>query len=116
MIKIKVKPEGREDVYIPEKESLKAWIKSKPFEQIHHFYASAPVFVGADHDVESVLEDIDRADRLGLCTGVNSAMQMGHELSIIIGEQLNVYDIGKLTLEDLEIDTAGKSNGATGVS
>ena len=102
-LKIKVKPEGRKDVFIPEKESLKEWIKSKKFKQIHHFYANSPMFIGTDHDVESVLEDIDKADRIGLCVGENHNAQMGHELSVIIGDQLNVFDIGRLLPEDLEV-------------
>lgn len=109
-MKIKCKPEGREDVYIVEdRESLKAWIKSKNFKAIHNFVnPGMGMFIGADHNVESVLQDIDNADRIGLCTGVNSAGQMGHELSLIMGNEkvgfkLEVYDVGKITKDDLEI-------------
>lgn len=100
-MKIKVKPEGRENIYIPEAESLKAWIKSKKFKQIHNFIPGGFMIIGADHDVKGVLQDIDNAERLALTLG---GQNMGHELAIITDNKLEVYDIGKLTLEDLEIE------------
>lgn len=102
-MKIKCTPEGREDIYVPEKESLKAWIKSRKFKYIHHFFPNGMMFIGADHDIKSVLEDIDKAERIGLTIGKNSGTQIGHELAIIINNKLGVYDIGKLTKDDLEI-------------
>jgi len=104
-MKIKVTEEGREDIYVPEKESLKAWIISKKFKQIHNLILGGLMFIGADHDVKSVLEDIDNAESLGLTIGKNSAMQMGHELAIIRNNKLEVYDIGNLTKEDLDIQS-----------
>lgn len=103
-MRIKVKPEGRQDIYIPEKESLKVWIKSKNFEKIHNFIPGSGFILGADHEVEGVLEDIDNAERIALCILSNSTANIGHELSIIADDKLELYDIGKLTEEDLEIE------------
>lgn len=112
-MKIKCKPEGREDIYVVEdRESLKAWIKSKNFKAIHNFVNPAGgMFLDADHDVESVLEDITNADRVALVTGSQSGVNMGHELALIMGNEkvgfkLEVYDIGKLTADDLEVENA----------
>ena len=98
--KIEVKPEGRKDIWIPTKNSLKKFIKAKKLEFIHNFIPSGMMMLGADHDVKSVLEDIDRADRLAIFTDVNA--NMGHSLTIIYKEKLECYDIGKITKEDLE--------------
>ena len=109
-MKIKVKLERRKDVYIvDDRESLKAWIKEKGWKQIHNLVnPGSGMFIGADHDTKSVLEDIEVADRVALCTGVNHNQQMGHELSLIMGNEkvgfkLEVYDIGKVTEDDLEV-------------
>lgn len=102
-MKIKVKPEGRKDVYIPEKESLKKWIRSKKFKQIHNFIPGGMMIVGADHDVKGVLEDIENSELLVLCILSNHNAQMGHELSVIRNNKLEVYDIGRLTEEDLDL-------------
>lgn len=102
-MKISVTPEGREDIYIPNKESLKRWIKYKKFKQIHNFIAGG-MMIGADHDVDSVLEDIDGAETIALVTGKNSGQNFGHELAIITNNKLNVYDIGKITKDDLSIN------------
>lgn len=102
-MKIKVKPEGREEVYIPEKESLKEWIKSKNFEQIHNFVPSGPLIIGADHDIDSVLMDIDEAERLAVLTGSSKLANLEHGLSLIINNRLELYDIGDVSEKDLEI-------------
>lgn len=102
-MKIKVKPEGREEVYIPEKESLKDWIKSKNFEQIHNFVPSGPLIIGADHDIDSVLVDIDKAERLAILTGSSKLANFEHGLSLIINNRLELYDIGDVSEKDLEI-------------
>lgn len=61
------------------------------------------MFIGADHSVESVLEDIDKAERVALVTGKQAGTNIGHELAIIFNNKLEVYDIGKITPEDLEV-------------
>ena len=101
-MKIKVKKEGREGIYIPEKDSLKDFIKSKKLKSIHNFIPNGNVFLGADHEVESVIDDIDRAERLGILVG--NMANMGHCLSLISNERLECYDIGKITEKDLDIE------------
>ena len=103
MNKIKVTPEGREGIWIPEKESLKAWIKSKKLKHIHNFIPNRGVFIGADHDVKSVLEDIDNGERIAIFTGDTAKSQMNHTLAIITNNTLEIYDIGTVKEEDLEI-------------
>ena len=99
-MKIKVKKEGRPNIYIPEKESLKKFIKSKKLKQIHNFILSGAMMLGADHDVKSVLEDIDRADRIAIFT---DNQNMGHSLALIYENKLEAYDIGKIKEEDLSL-------------
>ena len=100
-IKLKVKPEGREDVYIPEKESLKAFIKSRKLKKIHNFIPSGMMILGADHEVKCVMIDIDKADRLAIFT--DPTANMGHSLALIYQNKLECYNIGKITKEELII-------------
>ncbi len=100
MNKIKVKPEGRPNAWIPEKESLKAFIKAKKFKEIHNFIPTRGMMIGANHSVKSVLKDIDNADRLAVFTDDSN---MKHALAIILSEKLEIYDIGKITKKDLLI-------------
>ena len=100
-MKIKATKEGRPNMYVPEKESLKEFIKSKKLEQIHNFIPSGMMILGADHEVKSVLEDIDRADRLVVFTD-NSA-NMGHSLALIWKEKLECYDIGEIKESDIDL-------------
>jgi hypothetical protein len=102
-MKIKVTKEGREGIFIPEKESLIAWIKEQKFEQIHNFIPTANMMLGADHDVESVIKDIEKSDRLAILTGDAQANNLGHALSLIFENKMEMYDIGKITEEDLDI-------------
>jgi hypothetical protein len=101
--KIRVTPEGREGVWNAEKESLKAFIRATGWEAIHNFTPTGFAMIGADHDVESVLEDIDRAERLGILTDGQERTNLGHALAIIINNRLECFDIGKITRDDLEI-------------
>lgn len=103
-MKIKVKPEGRDDIYIPEKESLKEWILYKKFDHIHNFIPTGFAFLGADHEVKSVLKDIDDANSLAILIGAAFKHNMKHALSIIEKDKMEMYDIGEVTLKDLAIE------------
>ena len=100
-MKIKVKPEGRKDIWLPEKKSLKEFILSKKFETIHNFIDGGMIRLGADHGVKSVLRDIDNAERLAIFT--NERVNMGHSLAIIKNNELNGYEIGVITKKELLI-------------
>lgn len=103
-MKIKVKKEGRKGMYLVEKEDIKEFIKSKNFEQIHNYPApTGNIFVGADHSVKSVLEDIDKSERIAILIGSACANNMGHSLSVIINNKLEMFDIGEITEKDLDI-------------
>lgn len=101
MEKLKVKKEGRKGIYIPQKDSLKDFIRARKLKQIHNFIPSGAMMIGADHKVKSVMEDIDRADRLAVFT--DPYANMGHSLALIYKEKLECYDIGKITIDELEI-------------
>ena len=101
MAKLKVTPEGREGIWLPEKASLKAFIKARKLDVIHNFIPSGPMMLGADHDVKSVLEDVDSAERLAVFT--DETANMGHSLALITNERLECYDIGTIKKSDLEI-------------
>lgn len=100
-MKLKVTVEGRKDIWIPNRESLKQFIKSKDFEMIHNFIPTRGMIIGADHDVASVLTDVDNGDRFAVFT--DPLANMGHSLAIIKNEKLECYNIGKISKDDLEI-------------
>jgi len=107
MKKLKAKAEGRENIWVPEKASLIAFIKSRKLKQIHNFIPSGMMILGADHDVESVLKDVEKASRCAVFTDAHA--NMGHSLALIFGEyekgdkeRLECYDIGKIEREEIE--------------
>lgn len=100
-MKIKVTQEGRKDIWIPDKTTLKIYILEKELDVIHNFTPMGNMICGADHEVYSVFEDIDRADRLVIFT--NEELNYGHSLALIFKNELQIYDIGRIREKDLEI-------------
>ena len=101
-MKITVEAEGRDNIYVPDRESLIAWIEAQNFEHIHNFIPQGSLMIGADHDSKGVIDDIRKASRLALTTGPEWTNNMCHALSIIRNNELQVYDIGELTESDLD--------------
>ena len=102
-MKIKVTPEGREGLYmVTDKESLKSYIKEQNFEHIHNMVQTNMMVIGADHSVESVLHDIDKGERIAVLIGPAASQNLGHSMAIA-DEKLEMYDIGALTEEDLDV-------------
>ena len=100
-MKIKVTPEGKENIWeVSDKETLKEYIKSLGVETIHNFVPAGFMMIGADHDLEGVLEDIDKAERAAVFTDDSN---VGHALALVINNKLECYDIGTLTEENLEV-------------
>ena len=103
--KIKVTPEGRDGIWLVEKNDLKMFLKTKDLQYVHNFpITSSTVFVGADHKIDSVMDDIDRAERVALLTGEAKQNNLNHALSLVIDNRLEIFDIGELTEDDLVID------------
>jgi len=102
-MKLKVKSEGRPEVWLAEGKDLIKWIKFKKFKQIHNFIQGPGMVIGADHSVKSVIEDIKKAERIGILTGAAQNANLRHALSLIFNNELNMYDIGALEEKDLEI-------------
>jgi len=108
-MKIKVIPEGRDGIYIPDKASLLDWIMDYGPDKIHCFIPGVFGALGADWGKDDVLEEIDKSERLGILTGDAFGNNLKHALSVIVktdrGEELRMFDIGDVE-EDLEIDAA----------
>lgn len=99
--KIRVKAEGRPDIWlVQDKDSLKNFITEKGTKDIHNFIGGGTMVVGADHSVESVLQDIDNGERIAVFTDSNA--NIGHSMAIA-DKRLEMYDLGPITKEDLEI-------------
>lgn len=110
-VKIAVQPEGREGLWLADRGSLKAYIVAQGFETIHNFSAlNAPLMIGADHEVDGVLVDIDEADRVAVLTGDARRENLNHALALVmpprgaLPERLEMYDIGEITEDDLMPD------------
>lgn len=111
--RIKVEPEGRDGVWLADRESLKAYIEAQSFDAIHNFTSGRALLIGADHDVESVLADIDAANRVAVLTGESARGNLGHALALIMPpdgirpERLEMYDIGMVNEADLTVESEG---------
>lgn len=103
--KIKVKPEGRQGVWLVSKKEISSFVKKLPFDKIHNYPGNnSHLLIGADHLKEFVLKDIKNADRIAILTGKAKSQNVGHSLAVIINERLEMFDIGEITEKDLHIE------------
>ena len=103
-IKIKVKQEGREDVYTCEKKDIIEWLEQSDLDTIHNYAGGHySMMIGADWSRSSVVECINKSQRIGILTGRALAGNLRHGLSVITGSKLEMFDIGEITSDDLEI-------------
>ena len=106
-MKIKVKPEGREGVWVVEWEaeinSLIDFIRAYPSKEIHNFIPNGSLMLGADWSKKSVIDEIKKAERVAILTGDSRRHNMNHALSVISNNELYIFDIGKITESDLEV-------------
>jgi hypothetical protein len=101
MTKIKVQAEGRPNIWLPDRETLKQFIAEKNFTTVHNYLPAGSMMLGADHDIDSVMADIDAAERLAIFT---DSANLGHALALVLENKLSCFDIGKITEDDLEIN------------
>lgn len=102
-MKIKVTPEGRDGVWIPEKESLVDFLTEYDAEYIHNFIQGGNTFLGCDWEKQTVIDRVRSADRLAVLTGDSWRNNMRHALSVILVNKLYMFDIGELSEADLTI-------------
>lgn len=101
-IKIKVKPEGREGIWIIEKQEAINLVNNVEFEKIHHYIGGICLF-GADWSKSKVIERIKKSERIALLTGKSFQNNLNHALAVIKNNELNMFDIGEITIEQLEV-------------
>jgi len=101
--KLKVIPEGRDGVYLCEKEDIIQWLNESGLELIYNFIAGGPCMIGCDWELESVIEEINKSERIGILTGEAQRGNMRHALSVISKNTLYMFDIGEIKEEDLEV-------------
>jgi len=101
MDKLKVKPEGREGVWLIEKEDLKQYLLLDEQEEYHCFIGGGQAFIGAGWQKESVIDEIDKSERLAILIGDSLRNNMNHALAVISNNMLYMFDIGKITENDL---------------
>ena len=71
---------------------------------IHNFGGnSGPIMIGADWKKSEVIKEINQSQRIGLLTGSALAGNRGHGLSVITGNKLEMFDIGEITDDDLDV-------------
>lgn len=100
--KIHVTNEGREGAYLITKEEATRVVTEYPGEEIHHQFQNPPMFLGADHSKEDVLEDIQKAEKLAIITEPNFTMR--HHLVLIFDNKRHAYDIGEVKTSDLVVE------------
>ena len=111
-MKIKVKKEGRENIFLVTKEDITKYIQKKKLKTIHNFtcIGNSSIITGADYDTKSVLQNIDTAERLAILIGSAQSENMNHALAVIKNNKLLIFDIGKITEDNLEILESESSN------
>ena len=101
--KIKVKPEGRDGVWLIDTVEALKLVNNFPDEMIHNFLPGAFGVIGADWDKESVIEKINNSERVGLLTGDALKQNYRHALSVIEKNKLYMFDVGEITERDLQV-------------
>jgi hypothetical protein len=100
-IKLKVKPEGRPNTHIIlDKENLKDYIRSLKFKKIHNFIQTGFGVLGCDYGIRNTFNIIDKANQVAVFTDPHQ--NVGHSLACIT-DRLEMFDIGEIKLDDLEV-------------
>jgi len=101
-MKIKVTPEGRDGLWVADKNSVVDYLHGYKFELIHNIMPG-PLMLGADWSKDSVIEKTKAADRICVLTGDSFFNNLKHALSVIVDNKLLMFDIGEITESDLLI-------------
>lgn len=103
-MKIKVKPEGREGVWIADKDSVVGFLMNLEGKEVHNFLPSAGAMLGCDLSKNEAVKQVKGAERVAVLTGDAKRGNIGHALSVIINNSLSMFDIGDITEKDLIVE------------
>jgi len=92
---INVKPEGREDVYLVEKEDIIKYIENLEQEHIHNYnWNGWSMLIWADWGKEWVIENINNSDKVAILLWKAKANNMWHSLAVVNNTLwLEIFDI-----------------------
>jgi len=100
-MKIKVKPEGREGIYLITNEEAIKLVKSIKSKHVHHQYQGGTMMIGADWDKKEVLEHLKKVKKIAIVIEPN--LTIGHHLVTVTKTKRNAFDVGEITKKELEI-------------
>lgn len=104
-VKLKVTPDGREGIWLIEKENIIDFLNQYLNDQIHNFLGSGSTMViGADWDKTEVIAKINQSDKIAILTGESLKSNLNHALSVIANNKLYMFDIGEIKEENLQIN------------
>ena len=101
MKKIKVSLEGRDEIYLIDKNEAKKMINDIKWKNIHHQFQSNGMFIGTDWTKTEVLELIDNAR--GMALDLEPNFTLGHHFVVLADNGRNAFDVGNITKKDIEI-------------
>lgn len=102
MEKIKVKPEGREGVYIVEKDEAERFVESLPCDTIHNFIGGHAFMLGADWTKSEVINFLRDAEQVAIVMEPNITMR--HHLVALTADKRYSFDVGVIAVEELEVE------------
>lgn len=108
MIKPKVKPEGREGIFLIEPDEAVKFLKSLGFDQIHNFVDLPGIMLGADWELQSVI-DLCKKPGVGIAIVVEPNFTMRHHFVVADynANERKAFDVGEISERDLEIVGGG---------
>lgn len=101
-MKIKVASGGSDGIWIADKESVVEFLREYAFDEIHNYMPASRV-LSADWNKDSVIKEVEDAERIAVLTGWALRNNMMHALLTIRNKKLLAFDIGELTEYDLLI-------------
>lgn len=102
--KLKVKPEGRTNIFLVEHDEIIRYIATRDTTQFHCYEdVQRGPLLGCYYQLSETADTIHNADRIAITTGDIYLQNMSHALSVIVDETLYLFDIGMFNGDNLEI-------------
>jgi len=104
-MKINVKEEWREDIYLVEKEEIIKYIKNLKQKYIHNIsWNNRGILIWADWNKKQVINNINKSDKIWILLWKEKNNNMWHSLSVVNNNTwLEIFDI-KIEIDNLIIN------------